>query len=242
MTTAEDRPEPPWWTPRKTRAPRRSLSREVIVAAALRMLRAEGVDGVTMRRVAAELGTGPASLYAHVANKDELMDLVFDEIAGDIPIPEPDPARWREQIVALWTDVYHALSRNGDIAHTALARVPLGPNSMRISEFTLALLYAAGVPRQAVAWSVDVLALFVSANAVEDTISADLERQGRDRAEYYEKVGDYFASLPAEQFPMTVELGPDLSAGDKAERFAFGLDMIVEGLASRIPRDAPDRR
>ena len=61
-------------------APRRALSRQAIVSAALEILRAEGMDAVSMRRVATALGTGPASLYAHVANKDELLDLLYDEL------------------------------------------------------------------------------------------------------------------------------------------------------------------
>jgi len=82
-------PEPPWWTPRKATAPRRALSRQAIVAAALGILRAEGMDAVSMRRVASELGTGPASLYAHVANKDELLELLYDELLVSIPTVEP---------------------------------------------------------------------------------------------------------------------------------------------------------
>ena len=94
-------PEPPWWTPRKAPTPRRALSREAIVATALDVLRAEGMDAVSMRRVAADLGTGPASLYAHVTGKDELLDLLYDEVVGTIPLPVPDPARWQEQATQL---------------------------------------------------------------------------------------------------------------------------------------------
>src|SRR5688500_16523621 len=129
MPALDALPEPPWWTPRKVTTARRALSRELIVTAALKVLRAEGIDAVSMRRVAAELDTGAASLYAHVANKEELLDLVFDAVSGEIPLPEPDPARWREQITRLWTDSQEALARNGDIARVALGRVPVGPNS-----------------------------------------------------------------------------------------------------------------
>ena len=82
-------PDPPWRTPRKPPT-RRTLSREAIVEAALGVLRKEGVDGLSMRRVAVELSTGAASLYAHVANKEELVELLYDEVVGEIPIPVPD--------------------------------------------------------------------------------------------------------------------------------------------------------
>jgi len=75
-------PTPPWErAARKTKAPARTpLTQEAIVAAALRILESEGYDALSMRRVAADLGTGAASLYAHVANKDELLKLCIDRV------------------------------------------------------------------------------------------------------------------------------------------------------------------
>jgi len=232
MTAVESIPEPPWWTPRKTTAPRRSLSREAIVAAALTVLRAEGIDALSMRRVAAVLGTGAASLYAHVAHKDELLELLLDEVIADVPLPEPDPARWREQVTQLWVDSRAVVARNGDIARVALGRVPLGPNAMRVSELTMTLLRAGGVPDQAVAWAVDVVGMYVAANAIEGVINAERQRGGRDPAEYYAEVGRYFAMLPADRFPTMAALAPVIATGDGDERFRFGLDLLVGGLAA----------
>jgi AcrR family transcriptional regulator len=227
-----DMPEPPWRTPRKD-VTRRSLSRETIVDAALGVLRADGIDGVSMRRVASELGTGPASLYAHVAHKDELLELLFDEVAAEIPLPEPDPARWREQVTQLWMDSRAAMQRYRDIARVALGSVPLGPSSMRLAEVTMVLLRMGGVPDQAVAWAVDVVGLYVSASAVEGAIVEDRKAgEGQDPAHYYRQVATYFASLPPERFPTFVGLLPLLAKGDADERFRFGLDLLVGGLAA----------
>ena len=230
MTAADV--EPPWWTPRKTATPRRALSREAIVATALDVLRAEGMDAVSMRRVAADLGTGPASLYAHVAGKDELLDLLYDEVVGAVPLFEPDPARWKEQVTQLWSDCRAVLAGAGDIARYSLGRVPMGPNALRISELTMSVLRSGGVPDQAVAWAVDVVGMFVTANAVEDAVTADLARQGRDPQEYYDQVHRYFAGLPADRFPVTAMLVPQLMTGTGDERFRFGLDLLVGGLAA----------
>jgi AcrR family transcriptional regulator len=224
--------EPPWWTPRKAVSSRRALSRELIVTTALDVLRAEGMDAVSMRRVASELGTGPASLYAHVAGKDELLDLLYDEVVGTIPLFEPDPDRWREQVTQLWIDSREALARAGDIARYSLGRVPMGPNALRIAELTMTVLRAGGVPDQAVAWAVDVIGMFVTANAVEDAVTADLARQGRDPQEYYDQVHRYFAGLPADRFPITAALVPQLMTGTGDERFRFGLELLVGGLAA----------
>ncbi|GAA4677451.1 TetR family transcriptional regulator ActII [Pseudonocardia yuanmonensis] len=231
-----DLPEPPWRTPRKQPA-RRSLSREAIVEAAMGVLRKEGIDGVSMRRVATELSTGAASLYAHVANKDELVELLFDEVVAEIPLPEPDPARWREQLTQLWVDSRAALMRYRDIARAALGSVPLGPNALRVTETTMQLLRLGGVPDQAIAWATDVVGLYVSASAVEGAMRAQREEgrldargryiQGEDQAR---QLQEYFAALPADRFPTFVALLPHLTTGTDDERFRFGLDLLVGGL------------
>ncbi|MFC4942451.1 TetR/AcrR family transcriptional regulator [Pseudonocardia sp. GCM10023141] len=233
MTAADTSPEPPWWTPRKA-VVRRSLSREVIVAAALKVLRAEGIDAVSMRRIATELGTGAASLYAHVAHKEELLELVFDEVVSEVPLPDPDPRHWQEQVTQLWSDSCAALARNGEIARVAIGRIPVGPHALRLSEATMSLLRMGGVPDQAVAWAVDVIGLYVSANAVERSLAADRERAGADDDAYYADVGSYFAALPADRFPVTLALGAALMQGSAEERFRFGLDLLVRGLAALV--------
>ena len=229
--------EPPWWTPRKAATPRRALSRELIVATALEVLRAEGMDAVSMRRVASELGTGPASLYAHVTGRDELLDLLYDQVVGTIPLFEPDPARWREQVTQLWIDSRDALARAGDIARYSLGRVPMGPNALRIAELTMTVLRAGGVPDQAVAWAVDVVGMFVTAEAVEDAVTARLAREGRDPQEYYDQVHAYFAGIPADRFPVIAALVPQLMNGTGDERFRFGLELLVGGLAALATGD-----
>src|ERR1700733_5414110 len=84
---------------RRPRSPiRPALSQDAIVAAAIEVIEAEGVDGLSMRLVAKQLGTGAASLYVHVSNKDELLELIFDELVSQVPIPTPDPDRWQDQV------------------------------------------------------------------------------------------------------------------------------------------------
>lgn len=234
MTTVD--PEPPWWTPRKAMVRRRSLSREAIVLAAFDVLQAEGMDAVSMRRVASELGTGPASLYAHVANKDELLDLLYDEVVAGVPLVDPDPLLWREQVTQLWIDVRQALVRGRDIARITLGRVPMGPHALRVSEQVMTLLRMGGVPDQAVAWAVDVIGMYVSAAAVEDAVTAELGRRGRDPQDYYAQVHRYLAALPADRFPTMVALKAELGTGDGEERFRFGLELLINGLVALAPR------
>jgi AcrR family transcriptional regulator len=91
---------PPWQRlpDRQGRRRREPISREAIVAAAIRLLDREGLAALSMRRLAEELGTGAASLYWHVGSKDGLLDLVFDELIGEEQVPGADPSRWQEQL------------------------------------------------------------------------------------------------------------------------------------------------
>ena len=117
---------------------RPALSRAAIVAEALRIVDAEGVEAVSMRRVADRFGTGPASLYAHVANREELLLLVADEVAAEVSLPDVDPKRWRVQLLTLLTDLRAVLTSHGDIAAMSIARIPLMPNSLRVADRMIA--------------------------------------------------------------------------------------------------------
>ena len=136
-------PEPPWHTPPRPPAARRPLSRDAIVDATLRVLPETGLDGLSMRRVAAELGTGAGALYWHVASKEELMMLAFDRVVDEIELPEPDPGRWREQLADVAWAMLGVMREHRDIARFTLGRIPVGPNLVRFVEWLLALLRGA---------------------------------------------------------------------------------------------------
>jgi AcrR family transcriptional regulator len=124
-------PDPPWQAAPRARPARAPLSQDAIVHAALRVLDREGSAGLSMRRVAEELGTGPASLYWHVANKDALINLIIDQVAGEVAVPEPDPDRWQEQLREWLLGVRRVFERHPGVAALTLGRVPTGPNVLR---------------------------------------------------------------------------------------------------------------
>lgn len=201
--------------------------------AALKVFDREGYDGFSMRAVADELGTGPATLYWHVKNKDELLDLVLDRVIGELEIPDPDPEHWQEQFKELGRDMRRVMNRHRDIARVTLGRIPVGPNSLRSGERTLAILRAGGLPDQVAAWALDLASLYVGALAFEESlglISPSGEEQPPD--EVLKMIKGYYASLPAEQFPNILAILDQLFAGDMEERFEFGLEVLVKGLAA----------
>jgi AcrR family transcriptional regulator len=115
-------PAPPGRISRRREPPARrtALTLEGIVAAALEVLDEAGVAGFSMRGVAERLGTGAASLYAHVSGKDELLELAYDELVGQVPLPEPDPDRWREQVHQMLGDFRQTFARSWLLTATPL--------------------------------------------------------------------------------------------------------------------------
>jgi len=189
-----------------------------------------GLDGLSMRRVADELGTGPASLYWHVANKDQLLNVILDRVIGEIPLPDPDPQRWEEQLRTFARDGREVFRRYRDIGRASLGRVPMGPSLLRAVEWQLELLEGAGIPAQPAAWFGDLLGLYVGAHAFEDTM-------GGPEDETAHAMGAYLAMLPPEQFPYLMAASGELAAGDADQRFEFGLDLLIRGLASMARND-----
>lgn len=205
------------------------------MAAALRVLAREGLDGVTMRRVADELGTGAASLYVHVADKEELHSLMLDEVIGELPLPPHEPERWQEQLKNLARNILRVMEANTGIARVAIANVPLGPNALRAIDWMLGLLRAAGVPDQVAAYACDILPLYVTAVAFEHSVYAAGGFDEAAVAEMNAQMRAYFEALPAERFPNVVALAVPMTAGSGEDRFEFGLDLLVRGLAATVP-------
>jgi TetR/AcrR family tetracycline transcriptional repressor len=216
--------------PRRGRATRPAgrertpLTRERIVDAAMAIVDSGGLDAVSMRTVALSLGTGPASLYAHVSGKDELLALMIERLAEGLELPEPDPEHWQEQVKALVRAVHYELLAHRDLARAGLADVPLGEAALRFSDRLVALLELGGLPRRVIAYAVDLLPLYAVATAYRQSRVAT-----EDGARYQEEVAAYLAALPADRFPHLVALAP---AHGEGEGFEFGLDVLVAGLAA----------
>ena len=211
------------------------LTREAIVAAALGVLDRDGLDGFSMRRVADELDTGAASLYWHVGSKDGLLDLVFEEVIGEHEIPDPDPKRWQEQIKEAARAMRGTIQRHRDIVRLSIGRIPMGPNSIRVTERTLAILRAGGVPDELAVQSYLLLMSVVNGFTMDEGGFTEEERP--PDAPFVDEVArmvqGYFESLPADRFPNLTEVAPAFAMSDQDARFELLLDLFVEGLARR---------
>jgi AcrR family transcriptional regulator len=229
--------EPPRPSPRSTRErpAKKPLSEAAIVDAALAITRAEGFDAVTMRRIAAELDTGAASLYVYLRNRDELLQAMFDRAVDPLALVEPDPKRWREQVHDLLGGFLKTLETYPGLAGALPVGPPTSENSLAGAENLLAILLAGGIAAQDAAWACDILALIVTATATE----ADVRRVaevGTDREDVVDRIRDTLAGLPPERFPMLVAHVDEMTAGDSEDRFHFALDAFLDGLVARASR------
>jgi AcrR family transcriptional regulator len=223
-------PEPPWLR-RRPRRTRPSLSRETIVEAALRVLDREGASGLSMRRIAEELGCGAGAIYWHVDNKEQLIQLVFDRVIAELPLPEHDPARWREQVKETAHAERDLMRKHPGIAQLQFGRIPLGPNAIRFFEWHLALMRGGGLSDTVAALAGDLLNLYIGAFAYEESVgmrppSGEEVTEGDFVAEMHA----YLAALPADRFPNLSGLADEIMRADRDERFDFGLDVLLEGL------------
>lgn len=226
---AEGLPEPAWREPKDT--PKTPLTRQAIVEAALRVLDRDGMDALSMRKVGEELRTGAASLYWHVRNKDELLQLVFEAVSEEAALPAPDPSRWQEQLRGLADEMRRTMQRHRDVARISLGRIPAGPTLARTSEWLFALLQPAGIPDQVIADLGDLMSLYIGAFAFEESLGV-ASPTGEDLPpdEIIQMFRAYVASLPDDRFPRTKGAVDLLFGRGNDERFDFGLDVMIRGL------------
>lgn len=228
-------PPPPWRSTPRSRKP--ALSQDLVVKTALEILAEKGLEALTMRRVATELGTGPASLYAHVANKDELTELMLDAVLADIPVPEPDPKRWTKQAKDLVKAQIAAMMAYRGIARAAWdIPVPVNPHALRLGEAMLAILRAGGLTLKQATFAGDALSLYAKAYAYEGASWRWGEYDQNEVDERGRQMDAYMQSLPPTMFPNMLQIGEFFNEGTARERLDFALDIFLAGLKTLAQR------
>jgi AcrR family transcriptional regulator len=193
-------PPAPWQrSPRRTASRRREpITQAAIVASALRLLDRDGLEDLSMRRIADELGTGAASLYWHVGSKDGLLDLLFDHVIGEQMVPDPEPERWQEQLKEVARTMRATILSHRDIVPISLGRVP-GPNALRYSERVLAIMRAGGVPDQVAVLGHHLLIAVVNGFTLDETPDPQPTNSEAPPPGEPNMVRDYIAVLPRDR-------------------------------------------
>jgi AcrR family transcriptional regulator len=231
-----DLPPPPFQrVPQRANKRRREpITTEAIVDAAIKVLDEHGLDGLSMRRVGEELDTGAASLYWHVGSKDGLLDLIFDRVIAEQEVPEPDPARWREQLKDVAVTMRRTILSHRDVVRISIGRIPLGPGALRWADRVLGILRAGGLSNEDAVLGQQLLIAVVNGFTIDETgeREPDLE-QGPDHEDAGAAARDYLESLPPRRFPNLVALSGAFTQGDQETRFETLLDIFIDGLAKR---------
>ena len=214
------------------------LTRERVVAEALTVIADDGVQALTMRSLAARLGVVPGAVYHHVRNKQQLQDLVLDNVLAEVDVHLDPSLGWTEQLKVLAHRLRRVLEAHPGVAGILKTRDPLGPHSLALAEAFLEPLQAAGFGDREAGLAFFLLVDYTIGFAVSDTSTSVNEQRVRDpgtRAQLHQ----FFRSLPPDQFPALVALGEHVWVDNRDERFTAGLHVLVDGLehARNSPSD-----
>lgn len=212
------------------------LSLDGIIEAALAILKSDGLEAVTMRRVAAALDTGPGSLYVYVSGREGLLEGMLDRVIATVGLEAADPSQWRAQLHALLVRLHEALVTHPGIAAVTLADPPTTESVLLLAENMLGILLAGGLHPQDAAWACDIFMLLAMAAAREEDVRHPLGRDDDDRQGQAEEIGRTFAALPPDRFPLIVAHAAQMVAGDGEERFRFAVDVVIDGLIASSAR------
>jgi AcrR family transcriptional regulator len=213
--------------------PRPALTRRRIVRAALELVEKHGLDALTMRRVASALKVTPMSLYNHVADKAELVDLMVDFIIGDVvDRSDEDKGDWESKLRAQCKRNYDVWKAHPGIVRVYAEGVTLGPNGLANLEHAINILREAGFSDEDAGgavmmlyrWSMATLLVGRTRPVSRDQPLPPVPTSKQDRLD------TYFAALPRDQIP-NIEATVMFLAGTSID---FGLDMIIAGLRARL--------
>lgn len=224
---------------RRERPAKPALSREWIIAETIEIMRTEGLEKATMRRVAQALDTGPASLYVYIANTAELHSAVLDEL---LALPSEQSGAWNEQLEALLRSYADVLFAYPGLARSALLIRPTGPNAIRLYDRILGLLLEGGVAVDRAAWGVDLLLQYVTGNAAEHSTPSpdDIDAPADDEAEMGMLATALRASDPAETPHIAAHVDVVLS-GEPSQRVTWAIQALIAGITATPTPVASDQ-
>ena len=218
---------------------RRTLNRQRVVAEALTLIAQEGVAALTMRALAARLGVVPGALYRHVRSKEQLQDLLLDGVLAEVDCGVNHASPWTEQITALAHRLHDVLENHPGVAGMLKTRDPLGPHSLALAEAFLLPLHNAGFSHRDTGLAYFLVLGYTIGFEVSSTRISVNEQRVQDAATR-KKLHEFFRSLPNDRFPTLVALGEHVWLDNRDERFASGLNVLVNGLEqTRRPTPQP---
>ncbi|MFJ1731385.1 TetR/AcrR family transcriptional regulator [Streptomyces sp. NPDC088254] len=222
-----ERPEPP------NRPVPAALSRERIVRAAIRLADADGLDAVSLRKVAGALDVRPMRLYGYIAGKEELLDLMVDAAYAEI---RPVGDGWREVLRSLAEATRHAVHEHEWLADLLGGRPQLGPHALASGESVMAAL--GDVDVNAVMPVVAAVNAYVIGAVRREIAERRAERAtGMDEKRWQASLGPYLErTFATGRFPALATVVRDAAHHDADHTFRMGLDFLLDGIDARMAR------
>ncbi|MFF3955588.1 TetR/AcrR family transcriptional regulator [Streptomyces sp. NPDC001890] len=226
--TVWDRPEPPTQPV--------PLDRERIVGAAIALADEGGLEAVSLRKVAARLDAGPMRLYRFISTKEELFDLMVDEVHAEIR-SEEQPGDWREALRVLAQRTRQAALRHEWLADLLGGRPALGPNRLAVTEATLAAFDELTDIDTVMRAVETVSAYFIGAVRREITNLRAERATGLSKHDWQRASGPHLTGMLATgRFPALARAVYDGTDVDAETSFATGLDWVLDAVAAKLTR------
>ncbi|MEV0650651.1 TetR/AcrR family transcriptional regulator [Phytomonospora sp. NPDC050363] len=228
-----------WTRPRKKKE-QPALSAGQIVAEAIALLDADGIEQLSMRKLGARLNAGATSLYRHVANKDELIELVVDEVYGELEVPAGGGREgWREAATATAASLRAMMLRHPWVG-AVLGQVglkSLGPNLSRMSTRFMGVFQDAGFPAAEADQVMNTLTAYVLGMATSEAAWLSLiARSGMTEREWISDVlpGALEASREHPAINEALLANSSDPSAIRDETFAYGLARVLDGFQVRL--------
>lgn len=208
-----------------------------MVRKALVLADAEGMDAVTVRRLAGELGVSPMALYWHFRSKDDLLDGMAAGFFDELTLPPTDSAAaWDQQLRSILRSMVDTLRVHPSVAGLLTTRTVSTQRSLRVTESMLELLRRGGFPPHE-ATQVARHALHAVAGLVDPRSGLDARPEPEDRTDARRHARLFLESLPPDEYPRLVEAAVPLSEGVRPDdHYAFGLDLLLAGITAMATR------
>lgn len=231
----------------KRRGRRPGLSVPQVVATGIALADAEGLEAVTMRRVAQELGVVPMTLYTYVPDKATLLDLMLDRVYLAMPRAERPGQPWRDRLAAIAEENRRLYAEHPWAVELPAGRPPLGPGLMAKYEHELKAFDGCGLDDVATDSALTFLIGFVQSSARADADArAEQARSGTDDAGWWEQHEPALSVVfDEEAYPTAARIGAAAgaaqgSAFNPGHAYAFGLERVLDGLGVLIATRGAD--
>jgi AcrR family transcriptional regulator len=211
---------------------------ESVVDAAVALADAEGLEAVSMRRIAAELGVGTMSLYRYVETKDDLLDLMIDQVMGEGERP-PRRDDWRAELRGIGLRHRTLVLLHPWVLGVSATRPPFGPNVLDNTERMLAAMDGQGIGIDAMARLGETVMAYVRGFVMSEIAELEtIRRTGVTEDEYRSAVGPYLMGVLAEgRHPLLSRFVHDAEHHpDRDQVFESGLDRVLDGIAVDLER------